>query len=125
MTPEEKIELARLWVVEHSVQLESISGSPSLGPGYKGLSSLVESKPDEAFEVILEILLTPQSASVVSILAAGPLENLIENWGPTLIERIETEAGRNPAFRNLLGGVWNSGTSDVWQRIEAVRGETW
>jgi hypothetical protein len=59
-------------------------------------------------------------------LAAGPLDDLLAAHGSALIERIETEARRNPAFNLLLGGVWqNTMSPDVWGRIQAARLEVW
>jgi hypothetical protein len=80
---------------------------------------------EQAWLVILEILSRRPSPAVVGMLAAGPLEDLVEEWGPEFIDRIELEARRNPAFRHLLGGVWRSSTNEVWSRIENARGHSW
>ena len=129
VTPEEISELARLWLAEHTVELEAVvsplKGRPSLGPGYKGLNSLVESNPNVAFEVVLKILHSTHSDSVKAILAAGPLENLIAGFGTALIERIEQTAACDPVFRELLGGVWKgTNNASIWRRIELARGDT-
>lgn len=59
-------------------------------------------------------------------LAAGPLEDLLAAHGPVLIEKIETEARRNPAFNLLLGGVWqNTMSPQVWSRIQTARLKVW
>ena len=83
------------------------------------------SQAEDAWAAILEVLGRTPSDKVMGVLAAGPLEDLIEKWGPAYIERIESEARKNPAFRNLLGGVWRSSTPEVWARIEAARGTSW
>ena len=63
---------------------------------------------------------------VLQNIAAGPLEDLLAAHGSTLIERIEIEARRNPAFNLLLGGVWqNTMSSEVWSRIQAARLKVW
>lgn len=80
---------------------------------------------EDAWEAILEVLKRQPPAEVIGMLAAGPLEDLINDWGPTFIDRIETEARKNPAFHHLLGGVWKSSTPEVWQRIESIRGQAW
>ena len=82
-------------------------------------------RPDVCWEAILDILSKKPSDRVLGVLAAGPLEDLINNHGSVYIEKIETEARRNPAFRHLLGGVWESGTPDVWGRVEKIRGKPW
>ncbi len=55
------------------------------------------------------------------MLAAGPLEDLIEYHGPDFIGRIEDEARRSAIFRELLGEVWESSTPEVWGRIEKLQ----
>ena len=55
----------------------------------------------------------------------GPLEDLVEDWGPEFIERIELMSRQSPPFRHLLGGVWKSSTNEVWIRIEQARGKSW
>jgi len=66
------------------------------------------------------------SERVASILAAGPLEDLLAYHGPAYIEKVEHLARTDPKFNNLLGGVWrNSMTVDVWERVQAVRNKVW
>ena len=66
------------------------------------------------------------SDRVVSVLAAGPLEDLLAKHGPIFIERVEQLARQDPAFNSLLGGVWqNTMTDEVWERVKAVRRQVW
>jgi len=55
------------------------------------------------------------------MLAAGPLEVLIEYHGPNFIDRIEERAKSDAAFREVLWGVWPSSSSPVASRVEAAR----
>ena len=80
---------------------------------------------EDAWSAILAVLRHQPPVEVIGILAAGPLEDIIEYWGAEFINRIENEARINPAFRHLLGGVWESSTPENWRRIETVRGEAW
>nr|CAS02601.1 putative integron gene cassette protein [uncultured bacterium] len=80
---------------------------------------------EDCWETILVILSRQPPDSVIVVLAAGPLEDLIHYAGPQFIDRIESEARQNPAFRNLLGGVWECSTPEVWTRVEAARGGSW
>jgi hypothetical protein len=84
-----------------------------------------EPGPEECWRAILEVLSRNPSEHVLGMLAAGALEDLIERAGPTFIDRIEQQTRRDPAFRHLLGGVWESSTPEVWARVEAARGEPW
>jgi hypothetical protein len=80
---------------------------------------------EELWQGILEVLSRNPSETVLGMLAAGPLEDLIHYHGPAYVEAIELEARRNPSFRHLLGGVWESSTPEVWHRIESARGDSW
>jgi hypothetical protein len=77
--------------------------------------------PESRWVAILAILEREPGDDVVPVLAAGPLEDLIREHGEQFIERIETEARRNAAFRHLLGGVWMCGGHAVWTRVDAAR----
>jgi len=66
------------------------------------------------------------SDKTFSLLAAGPLEDLLAKQGPEFIERVEELARKDPRFNYLLGGVWRSTmTDDVWRRVEAARHHVW
>jgi hypothetical protein len=61
-----------------------------------------------------------------AVLAAGPLEDLMDQHGEAFIGRVEAEARRNPAFALLLGGVWRSTIAEhVWQRMGLVAKRGW
>jgi len=77
--------------------------------------------PDAAWRVILAVLEADQSNAVIERLSAGPLEDLLAKHPYDVIERVESEARRNPRFADLLGGVWqNAMPDDVWERVQAV-----
>ena len=82
-------------------------------------------QPDVIWAAILLTIEKTTNQRVIGVLAAGPLEDLIENHGPTWIDRIEVEALRNPKFKHLLGGVWKSSTPEIWGRVEKARGKAW
>lgn len=74
---------------------------------------------------ILKILEKRPASSVIGVLAAGPLEDLIDGWGAEFVARIELGARQNSAFRHLLGGVWLADRKPVSARLEKFRGQTW
>ena len=87
---------------------------------------LAREDPDTAWLLILEILSRTNDGKTIACLAAGPLEDLIAHHGAHVIDRVETEARRNPNFRHLLGGVWSNTTpADIWSRVEAARVKAW
>ena len=85
----------------------------------------MDEAPEEYFAAILEVLRRNPGDKVLAVLAAGPLEDLINHHGPQYIERIEAESNINPQFRRLLGGVWEGSTPEIWACVERVRGEPW
>lgn len=82
----------------------------------------LDSDPEDAWKVILRVLDCSPSEQVLSMLAASELEDLIEDHGMQFIERIESEARASAAFKQLLCGVWPSGSKETWARVEAARG---
>lgn len=73
---------------------------------------------EDCWRVILRVLAQEPPEKVLGILAAGPLEDLIERHGALFIDRIEEEAKIDPAFRELLRGVWESGQHEIWARVQ-------
>jgi hypothetical protein len=67
---------------------------------------------------ILGILARRPTEQVLGALAAGPLEDLIHYWGPNFIDHIEQAAWDDVQFRNLLTGVWESSSAEIWSRVQ-------
>ena len=78
---------------------------------------------EAVWQAILRIMQRELSEEQISLLAAGPVEDLLALHGAQFIDRIEAEALRSPAFAHVLGGVWRRDmTPEMWQRVEAARG---
>jgi hypothetical protein len=74
------------------------------------------------WEFILRSFEKQMSDKAFGVLAAGPLEDLLADFGELYIQRVEELARKNPRFNHLLGGVWrNSMTDDVWDRVQKAR----
>jgi hypothetical protein len=88
------------------------------------LTRLTESKvdADQALGVILGILALDKSGEVVGMLGASPLEDFLNHNGPEYIDVIEQLAVKNPRFKTVLSGVWQTTTMDpkVWKRVETI-----
>lgn len=88
------------------------------------VDKLTEHHPAQALEAIRAMLAACDSPDDVALVAAGPLEDLIQRHGPELIDEIEALAGRAPRFAYALTGVWppeDGGHPLLWARIEAAR----
>ena len=126
MSPDTRA-LAQAWVTYWREYGES--GAFPQSSASEAVESLARTRPSEALAVILEILrmidASPEN-TLFQVLAAGPVEELLGYRGPAIIEHIEAEALRNPAFKLLLGGVWKGRMpDDVWERLRKCRGSEW
>jgi hypothetical protein len=82
---------------------------------------LREEDPEKAIDLILAILKIETNPALLSLLAAGPLEDVISM---ETIDRIEREALACKRFHTLLGGVWYYRASDELKaRLDALVGE--
>jgi Family of unknown function (DUF6869) len=113
--------LIRHWILYN----EAKEGSPEREEYYwaeEKITDYVEKDPELAWEYLLKILSCEISQWAVGLLAAGPLENLLSDFGPQLIDRVEKEARINPKFRLALTGVWQGGmTDDIWKRVQEAQ----
>ena len=86
------------------------------------LINLPHEDPERAWAIILEILQRQPPEEALGLLAAGPLEDLLSEHGPAFIERVEARARDDPAFKDLLRGVWRLSMSDeIWARVQAAQ----
>jgi len=83
---------------------------------FMDMNSLEEA--EAAWCAILGILARKPPDQVLANLAAGPMEDLIHYWGPSFIGRIEQAAWDDVQFRNLLTGVWESSSAEIWSRVQ-------
>ena len=70
------------------------------------VDELVRSDPDEALTLTLSLVNASESNKALAIVAAGPLEDLLKDNGPALIDRVEEESRKNDKLRLALSGVW-------------------
>jgi len=55
-------------------------------------------------------------------LAAGPVEDLLSEFGDDYIERVEALAASDVRFQRMLCGVWQNSMSDeLWRRLQLAR----
>lgn len=88
------------WAVERFMDMDSLEQAEA---GWCAILGILARRPPE---------------QVLGLLAAGPLEDIIHYWGPNFIDRIERAAWDDFQFRNLLTGVWQSGSAEIWSRVQ-------
>lgn len=119
-------------IAEEWIQKWSTPDVPAIGPGV-GESvldwELPREQPDLCLSAILEILNRIDGSSpnrLLSVLAAGPLEDLLNYNGDTVVDEIDILARKSPEFRLLLNGVWDSDIKpNVLARLAKYRGNPW
>ena len=111
-------ELAHAWVDQHSKSDRDRDDNFSAMTDYE--SELRGEDPDKAIDLIVAILEIETNPALLSLLAAGPLEDVISMQ---TIDRIEREAKSNERFHDLLGGVWYYRASEELKaRLDALVG---
>jgi len=81
----------------------------------------VYKNPELAIDLVIAILRLNPDNLIKEVLAAGPLEQVLAEHGPSIIARVESEAKKDLQFANLLGGVWqNKMPDEIWERVQKV-----
>ncbi|MBR1122765.1 hypothetical protein JQ628_14650 [Bradyrhizobium lablabi] len=112
-------ELARTWVEQYSKSDRDRDDNFFTMMDYE--RDLREENPDKAIDLIVEILKIESNPVLLSLLAAGPLEDVISM---ETIDRIEREAAGDKRFRDLLGGVWYfRAGEELKARLDALVGD--
>jgi hypothetical protein len=112
-------ELARAWVVQYSRSDRDRDDNFFAMMDHEG--ELREDNPDKAIDLIIAILRIETNPALLSLLAAGPLEDVISM---ETIDRIEREALADKRFHHLLGGVWYYRACDELKaRLDALIGD--
>jgi hypothetical protein len=110
--------LARAWVEQYSKSDRDQDDNLFAIMDFE--RDLREEDPDRMIDLILEVLKIETNTVLLSLLAAGPLEDVIST---RTIDRIEREAHADKRFHDLLGGVWYyRAPDDVKARLDALVG---
>ena len=95
---------------------------------FECLHDLADAAPAVTFRCVLSALPLCETDHQISVLAAGPLEELVRKHGPLMIADIERAAAADARFRYLLSGIWGGphAEPEVWKRVQAaVRSGPW
>jgi len=84
------------------------------------VDELARRDPDEGWKITRILVDAAPSNEALAFVAAGPLEDLLKNQGPAVIDRIEKEAESNDRLRLALSGVWLDSENPIWKRWHAL-----
>ena len=86
------------------------------------IDDLCDESPNDAWVIMLKILEITDDPKVLQVLSAGLLEDLLSIHPEKIIDYVESEAEKNPKFKDLLKGVWKSDIPDnIWNRVQKSR----
>jgi len=110
--------IARRWFSEWTPD------PPVYGRATEWLMNLVEYKPERAWDFILTLVDNAPNEDALGWVAAGPLEDLLCEHGPTFIDRVEAIATNNARFKACLPKVWGENRMDpsTYGRLRRVAG---
>jgi len=79
---------------------------------------------ERAWVLTLSLVDKAPDATCLAYVAAGPLEDLLNNFGSDIIDRVELHARRDPKFRLALSGVWGTfpGQGNTSERVRGAVG---
>jgi hypothetical protein len=81
-----------------------------------------DNEPDSLWSFILSVHERDVEERVAGHLAAGPVEDLMSQFGESYIERVEDLANKDARFKRMLCGVWQDMMSDeLWARFRRAR----
>jgi hypothetical protein len=100
---------------------EAPPGLENWGWASDRMYSLLESLPEFAWDLIVEMIERCPSDKSLSFVAASPLEDLLSRDGPVFIARAEQRARDSRSFRRALGMLRRLGmTDEVWRRVQTA-----
>ena len=81
-----------------------------------------DDEPELLWRFIVEVHMRDAGEKVAGQLAAGPIEDLMSEFGESYIQRVEALAGKDARFKRTLCGTWQDMMSDeVWARFQQAR----
>ncbi|MCI2398043.1 DUF6869 domain-containing protein [Aliiroseovarius subalbicans] len=115
--------LARSYLDMITLRETDDAAADALFWAFNCLSDMLIDDPERAFHVTLLMINTLETPLQASVVASGPMEDLIADTGAEFIDRIEVLARRSPRFRYVLSGVWPQGQEGrpIWNRVESAR----
>jgi len=87
---------------------------------YEDVDDSVRNDPIKGWELTKLLIDRAESDEALAFVAAGPLENLMINGNPEVMDRIEKESQTNQRLQLALSGVWLSPEYASFERWHAL-----
>lgn len=90
---------------------------------WEAVQTLVRERPEEGWLMILRLVELSPDDKTLAVVAAGPLEELLELHPYEFIDRVEHRSRDDASFRRCLSGVW--GWSSIPEDVQIRIRRTW
>jgi hypothetical protein len=115
--------LDRERIVREYIEYGEAVGEVAWGWASERMYHIIDGAPEVAWELVTTLIDRAPSDESLGFFAAGPLEDLLSQHGPALIDCVEARAPHDPRFRRALGMLRRLRmTDDVWQRVRRAAG---
>jgi uncharacterized glyoxalase superfamily protein PhnB len=94
---------------------------PTFGAASERLTHLIADDPEAAWSLVLLLVNSAPSDAALEYVGAGPLEDLLCEHGPKLIDRVEAAALQEPRVSRALANVWGHNRMDAVVRERVTR----
>ena len=113
-------QLARAYLIDGKV--EDVDATNERHRAFDCVGEMVAAAPGAAVGFLVVACAQCESLPELCVVAAGPLEDLLEAHGPVVIPHLEKVAKIDPRFRLMLSGTWGKDRCDpqVWARLVAA-----
>src|SRR5262249_47921220 len=79
---------------------------------FDAVHDLIREDPERLWMITKPFVPAAPDEEALGYIGAGPLEDLLSDYGEHFIERVEQQAATDAKFRYCLAGVWQSEMSD-------------
>jgi hypothetical protein len=85
------------------------------------LELLIQSDPRQAWLVISDLVARAPDDKTLGAIGAGPLETMLRDAGPIVIDWVVAEARTNTRFKLSLSHVWEFDIDDdIWKKVSSA-----
>jgi ribosomal protein L11 methylase PrmA len=105
----DRSEIVKNWIIFH----QDSKLNENLFNYWEIVDYMCRTDPNESLKIIIELVKESPNDIILANIAAGPLEDLINNFIVEVIDDIEELARQNPKFRRCLSGVWLNDSIDI------------
>ena len=122
MDEHNKNRLIEAWIQMHLSESDSEEYESNFW-AHEELWELCRNSPDEALELIINIIDDSPNEWILGNVAAGPFEDLMCYHGEVIMPKLKALSTNHPKLIQAMAGVWlDSNDTKVWQEFYSMAG---